>query len=475
MPQASADEVESALRIVQAASLFAAASLGLLCGRWAERTSTWFACAALLVLAFASVTSATSLQLTGLGPVASTCGAAVAVALLLGAAAAPEVNDAASFRRLLAREGGAVALLALVALTPLVDAVLVVGTTMPLAVQIVLSGVVAFGWLAARTQVLRIPGPWLGWLPPVLVILAAAAVGRAFVDVWPGSLLVSLGLEVLAGGLALAGAARAVRSALVSTTDGMTSMLQDLNAMRDENSQRLADEDERLHEVRSLLGGLRAATGSLRTYENSLDPGIRRRLEDAVSEELNRLNELIDPSEPEPAEELDLELVVMSVVAAEREQGLVVTTDLDDACVRGRSVDIATLVSDLLVNARVHAPGSAVQLTARTDRGLVALKVRDWGVGLAPIEARHVFERGYRGSHPTAEGSPGSGLGLYTARRLARQMHGDLRVLAPTDGGCCFVVTLPVAREQDAPKQHDRVGRKPPVEQVLPHQRHSRP
>jgi len=80
---------------------------------------------------------------------------------------------------------------------------------------------------------------------------------------------------------------------------------------------------------------------------------------------------------------------------------------------------------------------------------VVALKVRDWGPGLSAVEATRVFERSYRGARPIAEGVPGSGLGLHNARKLARQMQGDLQLLAPEGGGCCFVATFPVAREED--------------------------
>jgi signal transduction histidine kinase len=241
----------------------------------------------------------------------------------------------------------------------------------------------------------------------------------------------------------------ATRAALVSTTDGMTSMLQDLNAMQDEDSRRRAEESERLHEVRSVLAGLHAATGSLRKYEDSIDPDVRRRLEDAVGAELKRLNHLIDPRIPEVTIDLVLEAVVMSVVVAEREQGLVITTDLAEVSVQGNAAEIATLVSDLLVNARVHAPGSQVRLTARVDGEVVTLSVRDWGPGLSAFEAERVFERSFRGARPIAAGVPGSGLGLHNARKLARQMQGDLKVLAPAGGGCCFVATLPVSRKRD--------------------------
>ena len=328
-------QAESVLRQVQAAILFGAASLGLLSGHWATRTSSGFAGAALFVLAFAGAVSATVGE-TGFGPMMSTGAAALAVLLLLAAAAAPEVNDAASLQRMVARESGPIALLTLVALTPVANSVLVAATTMPVPDRMMFCGLVAAVWLVSGFQVLRLDRPRLGWLPAVLLILAVAAGVPAFDGTWSGSLVAVLGLDALAATFALAGAAVLAREALTGPTNGMTSMLHDLSAMRDDESRRQAEENERLHEVRSVLGGLRAATGSLRKYEDSLDPDVRRRLEDAVSAELSRLNHLIDPFTSEVYEELNLEAVVMSVVEAEREQGLMVTTDLADVSLWGR-------------------------------------------------------------------------------------------------------------------------------------------
>jgi signal transduction histidine kinase len=443
------EQIQSGLTHGQAAILFGAASLGLLSGRWVERTSVGFACSALLVLAFAGAISGTVGQ-TGFIPVLYTGGAALAVVLLLAAAAAPEVSDKESVKLLLNRESGPTALLALVALTPVVDALLVAAASMPAQVRMMFSALIAVAWLFAAIKVLRLDEPRLKWLPAVLVILAVEAVIRAFDGVaWSESLLIAIGLKALAGGFALVGAAMAARVAFVSTTDGMTSMLQDLSAMQDEDSRRRAEDSERLHEVRSVLAGLHAAAGSLRKYEDSIDPEVRRRLQDAVGAELYRLNHLIDPSVPEVASELDLEAVVRSVVLAEREQGLVITTDLANVSVQGSAAEVATLISDLLVNARVHAPGSAVRLTATVEGEVVSIAVRDWGPGLSEIDAAHVFERAYRGSRPLANGVPGSGLGLHNAHKLARQMHGDLQVRAPAGGGCCFVATLPGLRRRD--------------------------
>jgi len=173
IPQAFVEEIESALTHGQAAILFGAASLGLLSGRWVARTSVGFACSALMVLAFAGAVSGTVGQ-TGFIPVLYTGGAALAVLLLLAAAAAPEVDNLASFRQLLNRESGPTALLALVALTPVVDALLVAGMAMPALAQVLFSALVATGWLLAAIKVLRLDRPRLKWLPAVLVILAVA-------------------------------------------------------------------------------------------------------------------------------------------------------------------------------------------------------------------------------------------------------------------------------------------------------------
>jgi len=179
IPPTVIEEIESALTHGQAAILFGAASLGLLSGRWIARTSVGFACSALLVLAFAGAVSGTVGQ-AGFIPVLYTVGAALAVMLLLAAAAAPEVDDLASFQRVLNRESGPMALLALVALTPVVDALLVAGMTMPALAHIVFAALVAMGWFLAAIRVFRLNQTRLKWLPAVLVILAAEAVVRAF-------------------------------------------------------------------------------------------------------------------------------------------------------------------------------------------------------------------------------------------------------------------------------------------------------
>jgi signal transduction histidine kinase len=101
-------------------------------------------------------------------------------------------------------------------------------------------------------------------------------------------------------------------------------------------------------------------------------------------------------------------------------------------------------VHALLENAARHAPGAAVEVTVDTTDDQVRIGVSDHGPGIPASLRQRLFERGER-----REESPGHGLGLHIARRLARQMGGDLW-LEPGRRGAGFVMRLPLA-VQEAP------------------------
>jgi light-regulated signal transduction histidine kinase (bacteriophytochrome) len=86
-------------------------------------------------------------------------------------------------------------------------------------------------------------------------------------------------------------------------------------------------------------------------------------------------------------------------------------------------------------------PDPADQLEVSAQAGRVRITVRDDGPGLAPELGERAFDPGVRG--PQAS-SPGAGLGLPLARRLARSCGGD--VLIGDGPGGSFVLELPAVR-----------------------------
>ncbi|USI71765.1 sensor histidine kinase [Sphingomonas morindae] len=97
---------------------------------------------------------------------------------------------------------------------------------------------------------------------------------------------------------------------------------------------------------------------------------------------------------------------------------------------------------NLIGNAVRFGPeGSTVTVTVeRTERGAAAIVI-DEGRGIAPADRARVFEKFER----LGASEPGSGLGLYISRRLARAMGGDIVVEDGIGPGARLVFTLPPA------------------------------
>lgn len=104
-------------------------------------------------------------------------------------------------------------------------------------------------------------------------------------------------------------------------------------------------------------------------------------------------------------------------------------------------------IGNLLGNALKYSPpAEPVVIEAGEADGAVVVRVMDHGPGIPEAEKKRLFERFFRAS--TATMVQGSGIGLYTARQIARLHGGDITVAS--DGhGTTFTLTHPRRRSQD--------------------------
>jgi PAS domain S-box-containing protein len=104
---------------------------------------------------------------------------------------------------------------------------------------------------------------------------------------------------------------------------------------------------------------------------------------------------------------------------------------------------IETVIVNLLLNAAdATPPDGTVTLSIRcsADGEAVEIEVRDTGHGLAPELRERVFDPFFTTKGP----GHGTGLGLTVCRSIVDRHGGVIVVDTPPDGGCRFVVTIPL-------------------------------
>jgi signal transduction histidine kinase len=73
------------------------------------------------------------------------------------------------------------------------------------------------------------------------------------------------------------------------------------------------------------------------------------------------------------------------------------------------------------------------------------VEVSDTGLGIAPEDLPHVFERYYRGR--SAARSKGTGLGLAIVRAVIEAHKGSVTVESSEGEGTTFTLSLPAAKD----------------------------
>jgi signal transduction histidine kinase len=110
---------------------------------------------------------------------------------------------------------------------------------------------------------------------------------------------------------------------------------------------------------------------------------------------------------------------------------------------------LTQLVLILLDNAIKYTPsGGSVTLGLASADAQAVITVADTGVGIAPADLPHVFERFYRADPARGRDPGGTGLGLPIAQWIATQHGGAIDLQSTPDQGTTVTVRLPLADTQ---------------------------
>ena len=212
------------------------------------------------------------------------------------------------------------------------------------------------------------------------------------------------------------------------------------------------------HELRTPLTTVRMAADMIFDARGTLD--------DATARAAELLQNQLDPFEALLADlleisrfdagaaSLDLERVdiaalartalqALEPVAAQRGSVLNLHTQTEATYATVDQRRVTRILRNLIANAVEHGEGKPIDVTVASDADVVAIGVRDHGMGLKPGEASLVFNRFWRADPSRRRSLGGTGLGLSISFEDARLHGGWLDAWGAPGRGANFRLVLP--------------------------------
>ncbi|MDF3084200.1 PAS domain-containing hybrid sensor histidine kinase/response regulator [Burkholderia sola] len=216
------------------------------------------------------------------------------------------------------------------------------------------------------------------------------------------------------------------------------------------------------HELRNHLAPLRNSVGVLQSLPEPA-PALAQ-CRDAVHRQVGQLTRLVDDLLDVgriTAGKVELAarpITVRDIVCrgiesiqpklAARGQWIRVDLPADSVALHGDDARLVQVLHNLLDNASKFSPhGGRIDVGARIEGPLVAIRVADHGVGIAPGALDTIFDLFQQEGASSRPSSDGFGLGLAICRSFV-ELHGG-RIVAESDGpghGATFTIWLPIAQ-----------------------------
>jgi two-component system OmpR family sensor kinase len=214
------------------------------------------------------------------------------------------------------------------------------------------------------------------------------------------------------------------------------------------------------HELKTPLMVLRA--GVERALVHPGTPGEILQSLDETLAQINQMTEMVESlltlaradegRAPIAVEESDLRDLLSDVTETAgmlgESTGITVSSKMPEHPVR-LAVDrqrIREMLLNLVTNAIKYTPsGGQVALSLEDQNGMVSFTVRDSGVGIAPGDLPHIFDRFWRADPARSRTGqhPGTGLGLAITKWIAEAHGGSITVQSRPGRGTRFTVSLP--------------------------------
>ncbi len=217
------------------------------------------------------------------------------------------------------------------------------------------------------------------------------------------------------------------------------------------------------HDLRSPLTLMRGYATMLEMVGelNDQQQGYVRKIVSGVENMSRLVNNLLDLGRIEigvglQVENVSIRDILERVVGALQLQAgqkqINLSSEMADGLPAAIEADQALLhqaIYNLVENAIKYTPnGGQVKVSARAAQNEVIFEVQDNGIGIAPADLPHLFEKFYRGKQRDARAQHGSGLGLAIVRSIAERHGGRVWVESELGRGSAFFLLAPLKQSK---------------------------
>ncbi|MDM7861555.1 ATP-binding protein [Alteromonas sp. ASW11-36] len=213
------------------------------------------------------------------------------------------------------------------------------------------------------------------------------------------------------------------------------------------------------HEIRTPMNGIIGSCENL--LAEDLPEEVKYRI-NIVAESANNLllilNSVLDWSKIESGE-MQLQQKPFDIVSATRaaaelhgnnaaRKGVRLVVDINERVpksVNGDAGKFAQILNNLLNNAIKFTDFGNVTLRLDYDNEMIALMVKDTGVGMTNTDLQKIFDEFVQADLSSTKAHAGTGLGLAITKRMVEIMGGNIAVDSVKGQGSTFLITLPMS------------------------------
>jgi signal transduction histidine kinase len=168
----------------------------------------------------------------------------------------------------------------------------------------------------------------------------------------------------------------------------------------------------------------------------------------SLSDNLLKLSSLDNNKIPRDMREFrldkQLEHIALTLEPQWSAKNLTLEADLKKLTARGDEDLLSQAWINLLQNAIKFTPeGGQINIALTANDDCAVVKISDTGVGIAPEDQIHIFERFYKADRSRDRALGGNGLGLSLVKKIAQLHGGHISVESEPGKGAVFTVELP--------------------------------